>query len=160
MRALGLGKDGSMAVKEYLAAAYSLARAADGVQRRERERRWKGAMLQGITEGNAGGGTPTRAAYRLAKGTGGWTGSGIGSILYNESIPAGVRVHAPGDRKLQADCGGDGLMYAGGSVPLCDQAAVDAEAEKWAALWKEGGEYTLAFRSWTADAARLASFPR
>ena len=84
------------------------------------------------------GGTaaPTKVAYRWVKGINGWRPSQIGAIEANDEVPMEE------DCPEGVGCGFDQVVPSStsrslqevGSIPLCDQAAVDIEAEKWAAL--------------------------
>ena len=101
----------------------------------------------------AGTKTPTKLAYRWLKGFTGWTTSPVQSSRLNDGVPDEPTEDAEGedpgeDEKDELTPGEVHSMpkikvYNGSAtdIPLCDQATVDLEAEKWAKLWNEGASY-------------------
>ena len=94
----------------------------------------------------AGKGSPSKHAFRWVKGPTGWAPNPIGDSTSNDCIPT----EDDGDIEFQhlprsTDAVGKSRVwdrhYPGCKTPLCDQATVDAEADSWAALWKEAHDY-------------------
>ena len=85
---------------------------------------------------------PTKAAYRWVKGTNGWRPSQIGAIEANDAVPMEDDCPEGIESGIGQVVPSSGSMQEVGRIPLSDQAAVDIEAEKWAALWLEKEKYT------------------
>ena len=143
--------------------------------RNARLKEWR-AMIGATTEGGKPK-APTRFAYRWLKGLGGWTRSPVSDNKFNDAVP-----HLEDDNDNNDEGEDDDRprctfkqankiqLYNGSTcqVPLCDQAAVDREAESWAKLWEEKEKYghidwtdTQALPELAADEIRAAaaSFP-
>ncbi len=111
---------------------------------RARVRQWRVA-LGASTAAQDLAKAPTKLAYRWVKGLAGWQQSPIGDAAANDEVPAleGMAceeeeayldeafAHNPAEAAVR----GKRLM------PLSDQAAVEAEADKWGALWQEARQY-------------------
>ena len=84
-------------------------------------------------------GAPKGAAFRWLKGQAGWQPSPQGDPERNEDV---LQDPEESPRSLEDD---DVLLAAGAharaQVPLCDQAAVEQEADAWAQLWQEDRQY-------------------
>ena len=108
---------------------------------------WRTAI--GATTSSPVGKTPTRLAYRWLKGLAGWAASPKGPETANDAVPS--EPDEFDDLQLHQD-GGPTPTFMGSSrvqtfsgsnrtTPLCDQAVVDSEANKWAELWREEASY-------------------
>ncbi len=94
------------------------------------------------------GGQPTKRAFMYARGTAGWVKSPLGCESQNDEIPDEQDATDALGMQVQEDarsCGRIWQAHADVQTPLCDQAAVEAEADTWASLWAEGAQYQLTF---------------
>ncbi len=78
--------------------------------------------------------TPTKLAFRWVKGLAGWQHSPIGSSIDNGLVPDDPDT-LDDETEVNAEVIHEGLPSAK-CIPLCDQAAVQKEANSWAVLWQ------------------------
>ena len=86
--------------------------------------------------------TPTKLAYRLARGIAKWTLAAVGSIALNDAVPPPPEDKDENDHLIDVEH--HGLLTTAVDatrVPFCDQAHVDATAEGWAELWQDNHMY-------------------
>ena len=130
----------------------SLQRVADAKARkleeattRARLQKWRVAIGAVVNiEGAAK--IPTRLAYRWAKGLAGWQQSPIGSSDSNDWVPNIGSEENPEACEQYLDeafASNPAAQHMEVQTPLCDQAVVEAEADKWGQLWQENRSYTL-----------------
>ena len=106
---------------------------------------WRNAI--GATASGPAARAPTRLAYRWLKGLTGWEKSPLGTEAANDAIPEEPNEYDDLP-ELPKEAGPDGEYSGASSVqtfrgssrltPMCDQAVVEAEADKWGTLWNEG----------------------
>ena len=84
----------------------------------------------------------SKDAYRWIRGPTGWSRSPAGEAARNHDVPGD-------DEEVNTFDDGVSLDDATqGEMPLCDQAAVDLEAERWASEWAVKRKYpTLPYDS-------------
>ena len=106
-----------------------------------RRKEWKAAIGANGSDGRQRT-TPSRLAYRWARGVGGWQASPIGDDALHHGIPDVDDIDDDG-RILDQDEFITPSTRAEQEelVPLADQAAVDMQANDWAELWQEDVEY-------------------
>ena len=100
---------------------------------------------------------PTRFAYRWVKGLAGWQQSPVGDALANEAVPD-VGHDGEVEENLDEIYVGnpaEDLVKGKSLIPLSDQATVEAEADKWAALWQEGEHYAASEWSFARPALQI-----
>ena len=136
-----------------LVAARSQAAALERASRAAARREWT-AWLHGtpVQAGRARG-APTKRAFQFIRAEAGWARSPLGDPRYDEAVlteqRSGEFMDVDSDActagchgtRLWQPSGGNLLSRSGDVQPLSDQAAVEAEADRWAALWAEGCQY-------------------
>ena len=100
---------------------------------------WRQAV--GASAASASDATPTRLAYRWIKGIRGWQKSPVGPSQLDDQVP-----DEDDDGAAPEQLDGQAVVPSTDQsedleVPMSDQAAVDSEAEMWAALWQEAAQY-------------------
>ena len=87
--------------------------------------------------------TPGRGAYKWIKGQADWAPSPNGITAQNDAIPDDYDADDEEQWSGRADDHDlpDDAIEAATLEPLCDQAAVEDEANAWARLWDEEGKY-------------------
>ena len=119
----------------------------ESAARLEKMQSWRTAI--GATADSQKTKAPSRLAYRWLKGLTGWSKSPLGPERLNENVPDEPEEH---DDLEAPHCGQGKPEFSGtsstqifsGSVrttPLCDQAAIEVEADQWAELWREKEQY-------------------
>ena len=95
---------------------------------------------------------PSKRAFQYMRGVSGWARSPKGAQALNDETPD--QFSDAHDTDLLDAVDAEGLGHdakairriwgepSAASVPLCDQAAVEQEANSWAELWNEGAQYT------------------
>ena len=115
------------------------------------ETHWRNRKLadwrKSLSSSTPGSQAPTRKAFQWIKSQAGWTKSPVGLQEQNDAIP--VEDDLGDDLEMghdTSDCQASGVWtpLTRLPVPLCDQADVEAEANSWAGLWKEGEAYDAA----------------
>ena len=109
------------------------------MRRTQRKKQWSTWLNGGVPRpsGVKAQTTLSKRAFLFVKGAAGWTRSPVAEDAYNDEIPDG---QASADSQSGARRWAPDAATAA-PVPLCDQAAVEQEADQWAVLWAEGSQY-------------------
>ena len=88
---------------------------------------------------------PSKQAHQWLEGTSGWSKSPLGDPGRNEEVEELQEVEDDAPAHLIDPKDGPKRIWTRRTddegVPLSDQADVDAEADGWASLWREGDDY-------------------
>jgi hypothetical protein len=137
--AVGRGADNW--VQSLATMANAKAKKLEEAAHRLRAVEWKSAI--GVTSTAR---MPTKLAYRWVKGLTGWQQSPIGEAAANDGVPdIGEAEQEAYVDEAFAGIPAEVLARGKRRLPLCDQAVVEAEANKWAELWQEGKSCVLAY---------------
>ena len=103
---------------------------------------WKEALTASGKRAVGTSRKPSSKAYRWLKSESGWTASPIAANSWQDGIPAENDYqelsHIEDDDSVLRQYSQHASCI---QAPLADQAAVELERSKWAALWKEGDSY-------------------
>ena len=130
-----------VAISALVAIARRQAAQLDGHTRTQQNKAWE-VWLHG--DGEKRGLQPTKRAFLYVRGAVGWTRSPLAVAEdYDEAIPCeDIEVTA---RDVEHASFSRVWSASAKRSPLCDQAAVEHEADAWADQWLEGGHYPDCF---------------
>ena len=140
-----------LAVRRLAAVARGAARRMEAQTRARGLAEWRQWLTSPADTAQQGPARPSRGAYRWVRGLAGWSRSPVGLSSQNDAVPGEGAVFEEDDRITDGahpDHDRPCIWAAEGAAadePLCDQADIEAEADRWARLWHEGAAYPCPF---------------